>query len=95
MVTYTIKNGEITTSVGTDMTGADIGMTGAGNVAYNGNNAANGMEASTDGYAPSGGSIADSMTGGGYSGNTGSADYDTGYYDASAGGGSIADSLAR
>lgn len=95
MVTYTIKNGEITTSVGTDMTGADIGMTGAGNVAYNGNNAANGMEASTDGYAPSSGSIADSMTGGGYSGNTGSADYDTGYYDASAGGGSIADSLAR
>ncbi len=83
MVTYTIQNGQITTSVDNAMTGA----TGAqGGFAETGYGADPGL-LQTSGGGNSGGSIADQLSGGGNSGG-----YSGG---APAGGGSIAESLGR
>ena len=83
MVTYTIQNGQITTSVDNAITGA----TGAqGGFAETGYGADPGL-LQTSGGGNSGGSIADQLSGGGNSGG-----YSGG---APAGGGSIAESLGR
>lgn len=100
MVTYTISNGEITTSVDNSMTGATGQQGGFAETGYGADpellqtNA--GGNGGFSGGNAGGGSIADSMTGGGNSGG-----YDGGYGSpggsdysgSSSGGGSIADSL--
>ena len=88
MVTYTIQNGQITTTVDNSMTGA----TGAqGGFAETGYGADPGL-LQTSGGGNSGGSIADQLSGGGApsGGNDGGVGSNGG-----TGGGSIADSLTR
>ena len=94
MVTYTIRNGEITTSVDNSMTGATGQQGGFAETGYGAdpNLLQTGMGGNGDydgGYSggSSGGSIADSLSGS-------SGDYDGGYSGGNSGG-SIAESLGR
>ncbi len=96
MVTYTIQNGEITTSVDNSMTGA----TGAqGGFAETGYGADPELLSTGGGYngGNGGGGIAGSLSGGGYNdgGYNDGGGYSGGYSDGSGnGGGGIADSLS-
>lgn len=97
MVTYTIQNGQITTSVDNSMTGA----TGSqGGFAETGYGADPGLIPTGAGSQPggySGGGIADQLTGGnsgGYSGGNNDG-FNGGYSGGNTGGGSIAESLGR
>ncbi len=87
MVTYTIRNGRITTSVDNSMTGAAGQQGGFAETGYGAD--PNLLQTGGGGYnggSPSGGSIADQLGGGGNGGYNGGAP---------SGGGSIAESLGR
>ena len=84
MVTYTIRNGQITTTVDNAMTGTPGAQGGFAETGYG---ADPGLLQTSGGGNAGGGSIADQLSGGAPSG-----DYGGG---APSGGGSIADSLTR